>query len=130
MIEGACLCGGITYRTSDEPLWCAHCHCSLCRRFAGAAFVTWTGIREETASINDDNGLLGWYSSSPGAQRGFCSQCGTSLFFRSEKWPGELHVATATISGDICLAPQGHVCYQDRVSWVEAADDLPRKDAI
>jgi hypothetical protein len=42
--EGGCFCGAIRYRVPLPPLWVAHCHCSMCRRAQGAAFVTWLGV--------------------------------------------------------------------------------------
>jgi len=38
---GGCSCGAVRYRVGMPPLWVAHCHCSMCRRAQGAAFVTW-----------------------------------------------------------------------------------------
>ena len=41
MATGSCLCGSIRY-TLDRPIEeIDHCHCSMCRRFHGAAFATY-----------------------------------------------------------------------------------------
>jgi hypothetical protein len=37
------------------------------------------------------------YESSPRTFRGFCRSCGT-LYFRSDKWPSEVHVHAATLT--------------------------------
>src|SRR3546814_17901676 len=72
--------------------------------------------------------LLRWYASSPGAERGFCSRCGSSLAFRSTRWPGELHLAVANLAGPADRAPQAHVFWDMHVDWVVLGDDgLPRK---
>ena len=42
------------------------------------------------------------------------------------KWPDEVHVARAAIPGEIDRAPQIHVFFDQHVSWVSPADDLPR----
>lgn len=42
--QAQCLCGDITLAATLPSLWAAHCHCSLCRRAHGAAFVTWVGM--------------------------------------------------------------------------------------
>ena len=123
MIFGQCLCGRVSFSTNAASIWCAHCHCRMCQFAHGAAFVTWIGLAADAVEIRDDE--LQWYQSSAEAERGFCRQCGTSLFFRSSKWPGELHVARALIEGDIDREPGGHSFYDSHVTWVSTDDDLP-----
>ena len=124
---GACFCTGVAFRAELPSKWVAHCHCTMCRRIHGAAFVTWVGMSGERARIVDDEGLLRWYKSSPGAERGFCSRCGSTLFFRSSKWPGELHIVLANFADAVDRAPQAHVFYDTHVGWLTIADDLPKK---
>lgn len=70
---------------------------------------------------------LRWYASSEDSERGFCSNCGSTLFFRSQRWPGELHVALANIDGEADLAPTAHTYWESHAPWFPFADDLPRK---
>ena len=42
MITGGCLCGAIRYQAEGEALTHALCHCTDCRRHAGAPMVGWT----------------------------------------------------------------------------------------
>ena len=95
MASGSCQCGALRFDVALPSKWVAHCHCSMCRRAHGAAFVTWVGMDATRARIDDTRQTLRWYASSPGAERGFCSHCGTMLFFRSQRWPGELHIVRA-----------------------------------
>ena len=127
--SGSCLCGAVRFQARLPSKWVAHCHCSLCRRAHGAAFVTWAGFRAEHARILDDQALLHWYASTPGAQRGFCTHCGSTLFFRSTRWPDELHVVLANIDTPLDRAPQAHVFWESHVPWadVDPGDGLPRK---
>jgi len=125
--SGKCLCGAVSFSMEFPTKWVAHCHCTKCQRGHGAAFVTWVGAEVSQVTIHDQDGLLNWYSSSEGAERGSCSRCGSSLFFRSSKWPGELHIARANFTDPIDREPQGHAYYDTHVEWVTVADDLPRK---
>jgi len=72
---------------------------------------------------------LHWYTSTTGAERGFCAHCGSMLFFRSVKWPEELHIALAHFTTPVDRMPQAHVYWDDHVSWadVDPQDGLPRK---
>ena len=126
---GQCFCGAVRFTLEWPSKWVAHCHCSMCRRAHGAAFVTWVGMDATRVRIEDDAGALRWFSSSPGAERGFCSRCGSSLFFRSERWPGELHIALANLKGDADRAPMAHVFWETHRGWaaVDPNDGLPRK---
>ena len=124
-----CLCGEVKLETTLPSLWAAHCHCSLCRRAHGAAFVTWVGTESSQCVLDDPGQRLHWYESTPGAERGFCSRCGTMMFFRSTRWPGELHIALAHFTTPIDRMPQMHVHWADHVPWadVDPLDGLPRK---
>ncbi len=125
--KGSCLCGAVGFELRPPTLWCAHCHCGMCRRAHGAAFVTWIGVPETGFKVVAGEAQLGWYASSDEARRGFCRQCGSSMFFQSSRWPGEMHVALANMEGEIDRKPSAHVFYQAHVSWYEPGDSLPRK---
>jgi hypothetical protein len=129
MAGGGCFCGAVRFRIELPSKWVAHCHCSMCRRAHGAAFVTWVGSATERATIEDGDAMLRWFASSPGAERGFCTRCGSTLFFRSQRWPGELHIVLANFEDPVDRAPQLHFYDSARVDWcaLDPADGLPRK---
>jgi len=89
--------------------------------------VTWVSVAPEQVAIEESGGMLRWYRSQAGAERGFCSQCGSPLFFRSGRWPGELHIARALFTDPLDREPQAHGYYDTHVAWVNVADDLPKK---
>lgn len=125
---GHCLCGAVGFSLHWPSKWVAHCHCTQCRRAHGAAFVTWIGMAEDRVRIDDARSQLRWFASSPGAERGFCARCGSSLFFRSARWPGELHLAHGNLDGEADRAPMAHVFWDTHVDWasIDTADALPR----
>ena len=124
---GSCFCGAVRFTATLPSKWVAHCHCSMCRRAHGAAFVTWAGFEEPRVAIEDPDARLKWYASSPPARRAFCSNCGSTLFFRSERWPGELHIVLANFDAPLDRAPQAHVFYDAHVDWFAPNDELPKK---
>ena len=101
----------------------------MCRHAHGAAFVTWAGFEDVNCRIDDPEQQLRWYESSPGAERGFCSHCGSTLLFSSQRWAGELHVVVANFDGPLDREPQAHVFWDSHVDWVKLDDEdgLPRK---
>jgi hypothetical protein len=130
--SGRCLCGDVRFEARLPSRWVAHCHCTMCQRSGGSAFMTWVGLDEGQCRIDDALGRLRWFQSSDLAERGFCGRCGSSLFFRSGRWPGELHVTLANFNGPVDRAPQAHVFWDTHVDWVrlDPADGLPRKGAV
>jgi hypothetical protein len=125
--KGACFCGQLKFEFDGPSLWCAHCHCTMCRQTHGAAFVTWVGVAEDNFRLTDES-TLKWFESSENARRGFCSQCGSSVFFNSTQWPGEIHIARAAIAGEIDRQPQVHVFWDSHVDWASVDDKLPIKE--
>lgn len=77
-MEGKCLCSAITIRTLDKKSIDA-CHCGMCRRWGGGpALVVSCGSEVQIEGIDK----LKVYKSSEWAQRAFCSECGTHIFYR------------------------------------------------
>lgn len=126
--HGSCLCGSVRFAARLPTKWVAHCHCTYCRRAHGAAFVTWAGFASDQVTLDEDSdAALRWHESSQGAARGFCSRCGSPMFFKSERWPGELHIARALFVDELDRDPAAHVFFETHVPWVVVNDDLPKK---
>lgn len=126
--SGSCLCGAVSFQMEFPSKWVSHCHCNNCRRSVGAAFVTWVSAEEAQVSIRDTDNRLNWYASSSEANRGFCSKCGSSLFFMSIRWPGEIHIVRAAFNEPVDRQPQVHAYYDTHVDWFAVNDDLPKRD--
>ena len=126
--RGSCFCGAIRFSASLPGKWCAHCHCSMCRKTHGAGYVTWVGFEADQVKFNRGEDQLNWFDSSKGAQRGSCKNCGSSLFFRSERWAGELHIALGCMDDVIDLQPQANVFFDQHVDWMPIDDTLKQED--
>jgi hypothetical protein len=86
--------------------------------------VTWFGAAREQFRFVAGEESLHWYRSTPEARRGFCPECGSTLFFEGERWPDEIHIALAHMEGSIDREPQAHVFFDSGVEWVHLEDDL------
>ena len=127
-VTGGCLCGAVRICASLPSKWCAHCHCSMCRVSHGAGYVTWAGFNRDQVRFTQGEDDVTWYESSAGAQRGFCQKCGSSMFFRSERWAGELHVTLACINDVIDRQPQANVFFDRHVDWMPIDRTLEQVD--
>ena len=121
-ISGNCLCGAMAFECGLPSLWSAHCHCSQCQRYHGAAFVTWVGFAEDSFQVTGDTDALTWFKSSAEGERGFCNRCGSSVLFRSTRWPGEVHVCRANLHGELDREPEGNAFTETRVDWGRLKD--------
>ena len=90
---GGCLCGGVRFSikadsphdTIMRPL--IACHCEQCRKTSGT-FVVSSKVKTKYLTFQTQATLV-WYNSSKGAERGFCSRCGSSLFYRRKQQKDE-----------------------------------------
>lgn len=123
-VTGTCLCGEVAFSANLPSKWCAHCHCSMCRKEHGAGYVTWAGFESHQVKFTSGEDRVCWYESSPGAERGFCRQCGSSIFFRSERWAGELHIALGSFDDTIDRQPQANVFFDRHVDWMPIDETL------
>ena len=128
IIRGACLCEKIKFEITLPTKWCSHCHCTLCRRSHGAAFVTWFGVNTDQFRITQGENQIKWYFSSVESQRGFCMNCGSHILFKSIKWPGEIHISLSNMIDPIDRKPAGHTYFDTHVDWVKFNDGLPRNN--
>jgi len=81
-IKGECLCGGVKFETRD-PAHIDACHCGMCQKWSGV-FIGADYRKSDDVRITSDE-TLKWFESSDWAKRGFCSECGSSLFYRLQQ---------------------------------------------
>lgn len=122
--RGQCLCGAIQYELSGEPQHVSLCHCSACRRSAGAPMVAWAMFPE--AALTVSKGQPKTINSSGTAMRSFCAECGSGLFYRNATFlPGVVDVQTATLDDPEALPPAVHIQVAERLNWMQHVHELP-----
>ena len=121
---GGCMCGSIRFQMTGTPHLVEYCHCHSCRKAVGAPLMAWAGIAVGQFIIT--RGDPARFSSSPGVDRTFCTQCGTSLTIFSEEFPEEIYVAVSALDEPDSTQPEIHIWRAHRLPWLETADDLPR----
>lgn len=85
------MCGAVRFTARDVPSHFGACHCEMCRRWTGSALLGVT-VPEESVAWEDETHLKR-ITSSQWAERGFCDQCGTGMFFRVTQegvWSGNI----------------------------------------
>jgi len=106
LTTGGCLCGAVRYEVSGPLRDVVNCHCSMCQRLHGN-FGPHSKARKVNIAITKADGLA-WYKTSEVAQRGFCRECGSSLFWE----PFELDatgIIAGSLDGPTGLKTMGHI---------------------
>jgi hypothetical protein len=123
-LSGGCHCGAIRYSVDGEAIVHALCHCTDCRRHAGAPMVGWAMFKSGEVTVT--KGAPRVYASSAEGRRYFCPDCGTGLFFTNDVvLPGIKDVQSATFDDPDLLPPRAQIQVADRLGWMKTAHELP-----
>lgn len=123
-MTGGCHCGAIRYEAHGDVKHHVLCHCTDCRRSAGAPMVGWAAYGEDAVKIT--KGAPTTYKSSEHGRRQFCGACGTGLFYiNAQALPGIVDIQSGTFDDPAALPAQIHIQTADRVAWMEDAHTLP-----
>ncbi len=128
--HGHCLCGAVKYEVDKIAEKMGHCHCSMCRRFHGAAFATFGEAHRDDFRWLEGEHLLKSYQAPNGTVRTFCSVCGSSLIFAPANDSGELIEFTlGTLDDEPDVKPDAHIFIGSKAGWYEISDQLPQYKA-
>lgn len=123
-VTGGCHCGAVRYELEGEALTHALCHCSDCRRSAGAPMVGWTMY--PVAALKLVKGTPRVYQSSEHGRRLFCADCGTGLFYENASMlPGLIDIQSCTYDDPDAIPAQAHIQVAERIRWMERSHELP-----
>ncbi|MEZ9387486.1 GFA family protein [Vibrio lentus] len=121
--KGSCLCRSVRFAVDGFNEKAANCHCSMCRKFHGAAFGTLVGVQGLNWLSGRD--LLKEFVASNGAIRTFCSNCGSSLGFRVQGEPLEnIELAISTFDVDIPVKIDAQIYTNYKANWCELQAEL------
>lgn len=81
-LQGHCLCGEVRVTIPELSEGITVCHCHMCQKFFGGPFLSLAGVLPKDVEISGEEQIQR-YLSSEWAERGFCKQCGSSLFYHS-----------------------------------------------
>jgi len=77
--ETSCLCGAVEIVAESVNLKFTVCHCQSCRAWGGAPFFA---VKCGTKVKIEGEDKVKMFESSTWASRGFCTECGTHLFYK------------------------------------------------
>lgn len=120
--KGQCLCGAVRFRLLGELRNVVICHCGQCRKWHGHVGA-YTRVPISALKIEDERSLS-WFRSSDKARRGFCRDCGSSLFWE-RIGSGQMSVAAGTLDEPSGLETKLQIFAEDAGDYYEIDDRIP-----
>lgn len=124
-VTGGCQCGAVRYALSAQPGGAHFCHCRMCQRAVGGPFAALAGVTRSQLSWT--RGQAAVFSSSSVADRGFCSACGTPLFFayKDGDW---ISLTIGSLDHPEAHPIEIHYGVESRLPWLQLCDGLPEEE--
>ncbi|MDH3630664.1 MAG: GFA family protein [Gammaproteobacteria bacterium] len=128
--QGSCLCNAIRFEVDEFEPQTGSCHCSMCRKFHGAAFATLAEARRANFRWIAGEELLKGYTADNGTTRSFCSNCGSSLMFASPNAdPDLVEISLGCFDDEVPVRPDAHIYVASGAKWAHPEDNLPQYEA-
>ncbi len=124
MYKGSCLCGAISFLVEGELREPDACHCLQCRKSSGHYYVS-TDVPRSSLDIEGEESIT-WYNQSEKIRRGFCSKCGTPLFYdpidkEKHNWIG---ISMGSFNDQTNTKLGIHIFVEEKGDYYEIKDDL------
>ena len=122
-VKGSCECQGVVFELTGELRDVVFCHCSQCRKTSGHY---WAATQVSKGNLNLIKATsLSWYDSSNKARRGFCSVCGSSMFYE-RKGIDKISVSAGSLEIPTSLDRMRHIYVASKGDYYDISDDLPQ----
>ncbi|MFN2100911.1 GFA family protein [Altererythrobacter sp. MF3-039] len=125
-MEGRCACGSIRYELTKPSIETSWCHCRNCQRISGAPGAVYTTLPRSGFTVRHGTENLGRVRLTKGAERMFCSNCGSPLATIIDDEPDTVDVTVATLDDPAAYPPEFHIFCNSKTDWFEPRDTLPR----
>ena len=124
-LQGSCQCGAVKFSLSQRPESATACHCTQCRRQSGHFFASANLPKTAVQLLGEDH--ITWYQSSEKVRRGFCSRCGSCLFWEPifRDWTS---VALGSLDAPTGVRLERHIFVAHKGDYYDIADGLPQND--
>src|SRR5215467_12683943 len=127
LYTGHCMCGGVRFEVTEEPLSANYCHCTRCQRRTGSAASAQARIVPGSLRLVSGEELLGAFEPADGFAKVFCTSCGSALWSRDPETGEPSAVRMGAFDEDPGVRPSAHQFVDYAAPWEPIPDDgLPR----
>lgn len=118
-MRGGCSCGAVRYALSSAPMFVHCCHCLLCQRQTGSAFVINALIETSRISFTGELVAIAMPTESGRAHDVYrCPKCQVAVWSDYGRRPALRFVRVATLDQPHALVPDVHIFTRSKVPWV------------
>ena len=133
-IEGACLCGEVTYRAWIDEGRVGICHCRDCQILGGSAYRVTASAKLEEFVFTKGEPRTYTKTSARGTHRlmAFCPNCGTQMagLPHPDSDLQTVSVRVSTSDDFVRLKPVAEVFCHSRVDWLDPMEGLLQIEAM
>ena len=121
--RGRCLCESVTFKVRGPMRGVVYCHCTQCRRQTGH-FLGATNVPNDALEVTGAEHVK-WFNSSDEAERGFCSHCGSVMFWRIAG-RDYTSISAGLFDNPTDLRGEMHIFVEGKGDYYEINDGLPQ----
>jgi len=122
-LNASCLCKSVSMSIKGEFRPIINCHCIQCTKTHGH-FAAYTSVLEENINFKSKK-TLKWFQSSVKAKRGFCNECGASIFFKT-LGSKAVSLSAGMLKNPTGLVTSSHIFLHNKRDYYELSDKLPK----
>lgn len=123
LYRGSCECGAVAHAAEADRHAVTICHCGQCLRTSGHAWAS-VSVPADSIRLTRSDGLK-WFKSSDIARRGFCQECGSSLFF-DVIGKNRTAIGAGTLDQPTGLRTGKHIFTANKGDYYEITCDAPQ----
>jgi hypothetical protein len=124
MLRGSCLCGQVHFKVNGALSSPTACHCTQCRKQSGHYFASANVNKSDLELTGAEH--LSWYHASEKVRRGFCSKCGSWMFWEPihRDWTS---ISLGVFDGATSVKLEQHIFVANKGDYYEITDGLSQK---
>lgn len=123
-MKGSCLCGQVQYEIKQFEPNIANCFCRMCRKTSGSSHGTYGAVLPENFKWLSGEPHIKTYKSSAKAERGFCKECGSSLYYKVRSADSCYEIALGTLDEEPDHFPNANIYCLSRAKWTLGSENL------
>jgi hypothetical protein len=119
-LEGGCSCGQVRYRVSGPPIVVHCCHCTLCQRQTGTAFVLNAIIETDRLALLGEAPVRFEMPTESGRPHGIyrCRACAIAVWSEYGGVSTVRFVRVGTLDDPKATPPDVHIYIRSKLPWV------------
>lgn len=125
-LKGQCLCGAVRFEADGPFRPISYCHCRQCARWTGS-HVAATAVPLDRFRLVSGDASLKWFAASTEAKRGFCGECGSSLFWKPNDG-SRISISAGALDPPTGIPSSHHIFVADKSDYYRIGDGLPQHE--